>query len=574
MRLLRAFPAVPLIMISVAVFAQSDPATPTPGPRLTASQVVDRFLQRESELIMEMRQFHPLLETYVQTVRRDGELGSVPTSDRYFLGRLDVRDGVHERLYTDVVDEPGKKLSLLSALDPTRLLRSLFSIDFLPTGFSAMIFPDPGAFDTQHYTFQFLRREFLGEVRCLVFEVAPKHKGDRGRFLGRIWVEDRNFNIVRFNGAYINAPRSKFYFHMDSWRMNVRPGLWLPVAVYTEESDLRYSPLHRDISLKAQTRLWAYDLKYAGRQEEFTDVVIDAPRSEVDDVAQATNASPVASLRSWRQQAEENALDRLEKAGLLAASGPVDKVLETVVNNLQVTNNLDIQPEVRCRVLLTMPLESFTIGHTIVISRGLLDVLPDEASLAMVLSHELAHLALGDQTDTKYAFGDRMAFADEQTFRNLSFSRTPLQEEAADKRALELLNKSPYRDKLPAAGLFLHQLAQRAPALARLNRALLGNSLFEGSRVRMPELLQAAPRLELRRLDQVAALPLGSRIELEPWGNQIQMLKAQPVTLQSASEKMPLEVAPVLLNLHYAKAANGGADGHAAAQASGDRPLK
>ncbi len=95
---------------------------------------------------------------------------------------------------------------------------------------------------------------------------------------------------------------------------------------------------------------------------------------------------PVMAQRSWDRQAEDNVVDRLERLGLLAPEGEVDKVLETVVNNLEVTNNLDIQPEIRCRVLLTSTLESFTIGHTIVFSRGLIDVLPDEASLAMMVA--------------------------------------------------------------------------------------------------------------------------------------------------------------------------------------------
>jgi len=72
----------------------------------------------------------------------------------------------------------------------------------------------------------------------------------------------------------------------------------------------------------------------------------------------------------------------------------VDKVLETVVNNLEVTNNLDIQPENPLRVILTSTLESFTIGHTIVFSRGLVDVLPDEASLAAMVAHEVSHVVL------------------------------------------------------------------------------------------------------------------------------------------------------------------------------------
>ena len=105
--------------------------------------------------------------------------------------------------------------------------------------------------------------------------------------------------------------------------------------------------------------------------------------------------SPVAAERAWERQAEENVLDRMQSVGLIAPPGEVEKVLQTVVDNLIITNNLTLEPEVRCRILVTNPLESFTVGHTIVVSRGLLDVLPDEASLAAVLAHELSHLVLG-----------------------------------------------------------------------------------------------------------------------------------------------------------------------------------
>jgi len=51
--------------------------------------------------------------------------------------------------------------------------------------------------------------------------------------------------------------------------------------------------------------------------------------------------------------------------------------------------------------MMTSSLESFSLAYTIILSRGLIDVLPDEASLAMVLSHELAHIALGQQTGSQ-----------------------------------------------------------------------------------------------------------------------------------------------------------------------------
>src|ERR1700691_1978808 len=239
----------------------------------------------------------------------------------------------------------------------------------------------------------------------------------------------------------------------------------------------------------------------------------------------------------------------LQKIGLLAPPGEVDKVLQTVVNNLLVTNNIDLQTDVRCRVLLTSPLESFTIGHTIVISRGLLDVLPDEASLAMVLAHELSHIVLGHPFDTKLAFNDRLFFPDEDSFQRFDFKRRPGDEEAADTKALELLKNSPYKDKLGSAGLFLKALQQSAPELPNLIRPHMGDGLASSKNVRMSILLISAPQLEPRRTDQLAALPLGGRIKLDPWSDQIQLEKAQPIALTSPREKMPFEITPFFPHL-------------------------
>ena len=72
----------------------------------------------------------------------------------------------------------------------------------MPRGFAQMAFPDLHDFNRQTYSFEFVRREFLGEVRCLVFDVAPLRRKDAGRFLGRIWVEDAGNSIVRSNGTY------------------------------------------------------------------------------------------------------------------------------------------------------------------------------------------------------------------------------------------------------------------------------------------------------------------------------------------------------------------------------------
>jgi hypothetical protein len=162
----------------------------------------------------------------------------------------------------------------------------------------------------------------------------------------------------------------------------------------------------------------------------------------------------------------------------------------------------------------------------------------------MVLAHEFSHIALGHRLDTKFAFNDRMVFSDEDTFERLNFSRSASDEEAADKKALELLANSPYKDKLASAGLFLKALQARAPELKNLIQPHLGNSLGNGKTMRMSTLLTSSPQLQARRTDQVAALPLGSRIKLDPWSNRVELMKTKPIVIQSAREKMPFEVTP------------------------------
>ena len=215
----------------------------------------------------------------------------------------------------------------------------------------------------------------------------------------------------------------------------MRPGIWLPAYVYSEDRDTPGAKF-RHGSYKAETRIWGYNVGKGHAENEFTEVLVDDESAAAvkDNSDKAQDLPPVAAQRAWQRQAEDNVVERLEQGGLLAKTGEVDKVLNTVINNLEITNNLDIQPEVRCRVLLTSPVESFSMGHTIFVSRGMLDVLPDEATLAAVLAHELAHIVLGHPTDTTFAFKDRSIVSDQQVLSRLHFTRTLDEENEADAR--------------------------------------------------------------------------------------------------------------------------------------------
>jgi hypothetical protein len=327
---------------------------------------------------------------------------------------------------------------------------------------------------------------------------------------------------------------------MDSWRLNLVPGYWVPAYIYSEEG----SGTKDEIAFKAQTRLWGYDLQKSSGEGEFTEVQVDSTIKDQSPAAQ--DPSPLQAQWQWQQLAGDNVVERLQNAGLLAPRGDVDKVLETVVNNLLATNNIELPGPVHARVMLTLPLETFSAGSTIVVSRGLMDVLPDEASLAMVLSRELAHIILGHNFTSKYAFSDRMLFSDESTYKNLGFRHAPEEEAAADEKALELLKNSPYAQKLNTPGLFLREVAARGPALQALMTPHLGTSLTDhkGTVDHLVALMNSAPALEPTKLDQVAALPLGGRIKLNAWDDRVELIKMTPMTMTTAREKMPLEVTP------------------------------
>jgi hypothetical protein len=314
--------------------------------------------------------------------------------------------------------------------------------------------------------------------------------------------------------------------------------MWLPTFVYSEEKDLHYA-LTKKLEFKAQTRLWGYNLGHAAQEQELSKLLVESPVT--DETTTANDLSPVQAQRQWDRQAEDNVADRLQRIGLIAPKGEVDKILETVINNLEVTNNLDIQPDVRCRVMTTTTLESYTLGHTIVLSRGLIDVLPDEASLATVLAHELSHVVLGHRMDSQFAFFDQLLVEDKDTFRHFGFARTPDEEAAANNKAVQLLANSPYKNQLGNAGLFLQALQSRQKEIPNLISAHLGNRVPT-----IPNLQSSSPVDPKQNAQKIAALPIGGRVKMDPWSDKLEMIKSKPVGTIAEREKMPFEVTPFM----------------------------
>jgi hypothetical protein len=513
-------------------------------PQQTA--LIQKAIERERATVKEIQKSTPVVQTYIQNMHPDPKLYAVPVSDEYSIARVDF-----SRSFTALNYDSRKTSSHGWFRGSTKYLADLtksFHISYSETGFMDMMFLDPVGFDQQHYDFTFVRREFLGSIRTWVFDVRPKPnvKG-YDRFFGRIWIEDQGGNIVRFNGTYTGNPDEDIIrnFHFDSWRTNMQPDIWLPTAIYVEETHT--SADRKADGFRAQTYFWGYSLKLP--QNESSNESIEVENAQ-DQSGQAQDESPLEAQRQWVSQAENNVIDRLTQAGLLAPPSDFDKVLETVTNNIIIGSKLALPDDIHCRVLLTTPLESLAVGNTILVSKGLIDTLPSEADLAAVLSFQLAHIVLGHHIDTRYAFNDRLLFPDEATFQRITMDHTNADNEAAAKKAVELFNASVYAGKSGDVGLFFQQLAIRQKPLTALLTPRLGDSLIRPDGTPwLSGLTQGAPRLNVDDLTQIAALPLNSHLRIDPWDDKVYQLNVKPAPLLNPSDKMPFEVTPVFYRL-------------------------
>jgi hypothetical protein len=540
-----------------------------PARKLTASQsqLIDKSIVREKEVIKTVKERAPLVETYIQNMRPDDQLGQVPESDQHFLSRVEFSKVIGGDTYevnkaTSQGSSNGGKFGFFkNSLSAISGLGSSLHLNFNEAGFIQMVLMDSNDFDRQHYAFGYVRNEFLGTTPTAVFDVTPSNgKRATGRFFGRIWIETRGGNVVRFNGNFAGTEKdSREYYHFDSWRTNVQPDLWLPTSFYVEESDSR--SVSRTLKFKAINHIWGYVLKAPPKEAENTSLdVVGA--TDVSNEAQ--DVSPLGAQRAWVQQAEDNVVERLFQAGLLDAPSEFDKTLEALAGNILAYNNITLSRPIRCRTLLTEPLESIAIGNTIILSKSLLDttaiVSQDGAqqmgNLNAILAFQIAHIILAHRLDTKYAFNDRLLFPTTSVFNRIPMHHTDADNTTAAKKAIELLGAKELESGQQYFGLYLQQLQQRVKSLKALNEPMIGDGLTKSDTDQtfwLAAMMAKAPKLDMKDLKQQAAMPLSSFLRRDPWTDQVITLHAAYEPLLSPADKMPFEVEPVYIKLGYYK---------------------
>jgi hypothetical protein len=191
-------------------------------PSIPIDQIIQRFAAREAEFKAERDNF-----TYTQTF-------IIQTLDD---GRV---DGEY-RMTSEIVFTPeGKRYEKVTNAPPPSLERISLSQQDLDD----LEHVQPFVLTTKElpkYDIKYVDHEPLDELSAYVFEVGPKTLEKNQRyFQGRIWVDDKDFEIVKTDGKAVPDIRKhgqeNVFPRFETFRENVEGNYWFPT--YTRSNDV------------------------------------------------------------------------------------------------------------------------------------------------------------------------------------------------------------------------------------------------------------------------------------------------------------------------------------------------
>ena len=194
----------------------------TAPPSVPVEQIIQQFAAREEEFRKE-RDNYTYTQTFViQTIDADG-----------------MPDGEH-RMTSEILFTPGGKRfeRVTDAPAPTLQRISLSQQDL-----DDLEHVQPFVLTTQElpkYNVTYVGRQQLDELGTYVFDVAPKTIEKNQRyFQGRIWVEDKDLEIVKTDGKAVPDIKKKgsenVFPRFETFRENIEGHYWFPT--YTRSND-------------------------------------------------------------------------------------------------------------------------------------------------------------------------------------------------------------------------------------------------------------------------------------------------------------------------------------------------
>src|SRR5438552_2420761 len=95
-------------------------------------EIADRIFYREAKFIQDLKSYTPMAETYVQDFKGDEELGQVPSGDKYFIGRLIMKNGIEDLSFQNHWKSSSRFI--------LERLNSFYKMNYVALGFMQMVY--------------------------------------------------------------------------------------------------------------------------------------------------------------------------------------------------------------------------------------------------------------------------------------------------------------------------------------------------------------------------------------------------------------------------------------------------
>jgi hypothetical protein len=195
-----------LMLLSGASFPQAQKQANQTAEKadLNPAQIIQRFAQKESEFYDAWIQY-----SYTQTaVVRVLSVNDVPQKEKMTIVWEVVfnDDGSREVRFKN---EVGRLLSMQFTKEDREVISNIN-----PFALTAKELP--------LYSVTYIGKESVDELNCYVFSVSPKSTaGNRFYFEGKIWVDDRDLQVVRTIGRAVPQTKEKQFPEFETIRQMI-----------------------------------------------------------------------------------------------------------------------------------------------------------------------------------------------------------------------------------------------------------------------------------------------------------------------------------------------------------------
>jgi hypothetical protein len=205
--------------LSLRSLAEEGPLDPAPPKGTTPEEIIRRFASKETEFRLARDQYTYRQDVKVQTPEDDGEYHEI----------FDVLFDDQGRRLENVVYAPQSSLARIQ-MSPEDLDDIRHRLPFVLT-----------SDEIPEYQILYVGQQQQDELHCYVFDIAPKEiVGKKRYFQGRLWVDDRDFQIVKTFGKTVPDIRKKkgqenLFPKFTTWREQIDGKYWFPT--YTKADD-------------------------------------------------------------------------------------------------------------------------------------------------------------------------------------------------------------------------------------------------------------------------------------------------------------------------------------------------